>query len=88
MSTVKKELIVRNEQGLHARPASIFVQKANKYVSEVRVKKEEQEVNGKSIMGILTLEAGRESKITLEIEGEDAEEAFKELKKVVLGKEK
>lgn len=88
MSTIKKELIVKNEQGLHARPASIFVQRANKYPCEIRVKKGEQEVNGKSIMGILTLEAGKGSKIRLEIEGVDAEKALEELKGIILGEEK
>lgn len=87
MARIKKELVIRNEQGLHARPASIFVEKANKYASEVRVKKDDQEVNGKSIMGILTLEAHKGSKVILKVEGEDADKAFEELERIILGEE-
>lgn len=87
MPKITEELEVLNEQGLHARPASLFVQIANKYSSKIKVRKGNQEVNGKSIMGILTLEAGKGSKIFMEIDGEDADQALDELKKVVSGKE-
>ena len=74
---IEKKLVIKNEQGLHARPAALFVQIANKYESDVLVKKGKQEVNGKSIMGLMTLAAGKGSSIILKIDGPDAEEALK-----------
>ncbi|MDP2921194.1 MAG: HPr family phosphocarrier protein [Candidatus Omnitrophota bacterium] len=82
---VERKLIIKNEQGLHARPAAIFVQIANKYESDIIVKKGRQEVNGKSIMGLLTLAAERGARINITANGADAEEAVKELEKVILG---
>ena len=81
---VKKEIVVKNKTGLHARPAAIFVQIANKYDSEITIIKEDQEVNGKSIMGILMLAAEKGSKITIIADGDDAEEAVGELSEVLL----
>lgn len=83
MPKLEKKLIINNEQGLHARPASLFVQIANKYVSEVIIKKGDEEVNGKSIMGILTLGANMGSEIVILVDGEDAEEALKELQEFI-----
>lgn len=87
MPKIEQELKILNKQGLHARPASLFVQIANKYASRIVVKKGNRKVNGKSIMGILTLEAGKGSKVVIEIDGEDAHEALEELKKVVSSEE-
>ncbi len=75
MSSIKKELIVKNKQGLHARPAAIFVQVANKFDARITVRRDEEEVNGKSIMGILMLGAEKGSLIIIEAEGTDAEKA-------------
>ena len=50
---VEKKVLIKNKSGLHARPAAIFVQIANKYDCEITVKKGKQKVNGKSIMGIM-----------------------------------
>ena len=83
MSSVKKEIIVKNKQGLHARPAALFVQIANKFESEISVRKENEEVNGKSIMGILLLGVEKDSKITVSAEGKDAQEAIMELEKLL-----
>jgi phosphotransferase system HPr (HPr) family protein len=80
----EKNIIIKNESGLHARPAALFVQIANKYTSQVMIKKGKREVNGKSIMGILMLAADKGSKIKLKINGEDAEEAMKELEAFLL----
>ena len=74
---IEKRLVIKNKQGFHARPAAVFVQAANKYESEVIVKKGRQQVNGKSIMGLMTLAAGKGSSIVLRIDGPDAEEAIK-----------
>ena len=74
-----------NPQGLHARPAALFVQIAMKYDSVIVLRKDEEKVNGKSIMGILMLAAERNSKIMIEANGADAEQAVKELEEF-LGK--
>ena len=80
----QKEIIVENKTGLHARPAAIFVQMANKYESDITIIKDDQEVNGKSIMGILMLAAEKGSRITIVARGEDAETAVKELSEILL----
>lgn len=76
---VEKKIIVKNRQGLHARPAALFVQIANKYDSSVKVLKDDQVVNGKSIMGILMLAAEKDSEVIVVAEGSDSEEALREL---------
>jgi len=87
MAIVKKEMIVRNNQGLHARPAALFVQVANKFDAYITVKRDNEEVNGKSIMGILMLGAEKGSMIIVEANGVDAEKALEELEKVVNSEE-
>ncbi|MFH1856231.1 MAG: HPr family phosphocarrier protein [Candidatus Omnitrophota bacterium] len=84
---VEKNIIISNKEGLHARPAALFVQIANKYSSEISITKDDETVNGKSIMGILMLAAGEGSKITIKINGDDAEQAILELEKLLLEKE-
>ncbi len=85
MMLIEKKIVVKNKQGLHARPAALFVQIANKYESEVMVRKGKDEVNGKSIMGLMTLAAERGSQIHLKINGPDAKEAAEELEKIISG---
>ena len=79
MPLIQREITVKNPQGLHARPAAMFVQIASKYNSHVMIQKGDEKVNGKSIMGILTLGAQKNSKVILEINGEDAQQAMLEL---------
>ncbi|UCD54824.1 MAG: HPr family phosphocarrier protein [Candidatus Omnitrophota bacterium] len=81
---VEKKLVIKNKSGLHARPAAIFVQIANKYDCEITIKKGKQEVNGKSIMGIMMLAAEKGSKITIIAEGDDARQAVQELERILL----
>ena len=81
---ITKDVIVQNKTGLHARPAAMFVQIANKFESEITIIKEEQRVNGKSIMGILMLAAEKGARLTIVAEGLDAEAAVEELSKVLL----
>ncbi len=81
---VEKSIVIKNKQGLHARPAALFVQIANKFDSEITVSKGKLKVNGKSIMGIMMLEAGMGAKITLAANGDDAERAVKELENLLL----
>lgn len=87
MPLVRKKLIIRNKQGLHARPAALFVQIANKFESRITVRRDEEEVNGKSIMGILMLGAEKDSFIVIEADGEDANSAIEELEKIILSEE-
>lgn len=82
--TVERSITIKNKQGLHARPAALFVQIANKFGSDITIQKGRQKVNGKSIMGIMMLEAGAGSKITITAVGEDAEEAMNELEALLL----
>ena len=82
-----KEIIIRNKQGLHARPAAVFVQIANKFDSDITVARDKEEVNGKSIMGILTLGAEQGTVICISATGPDAEEAIVELEKILLAED-
>ena len=79
MPKILKEFVVKNAQGLHARPAAMFVQIASKYNSHVTIIKDHEKVNGKSIMGILTLGAAKDSIIAVEADGEDAEQVLIEI---------
>ena len=81
---LEKTVVIRNKQGLHARPAALFVQIANKFDSDVVVSKGKAKVNGKSIMGIMMLEAGRGAKVTITAKGEDAQQAVTELENLLL----
>ena len=76
---LKKKIQIKNSQGLHARPASLFVKIANRFESEVTLRKDSEEVSGKSIMGLLTLAANRGSMVEIEVSGSDAPEAMKAL---------
>jgi phosphotransferase system HPr (HPr) family protein len=87
MPVIKKKLEVRNKQGLHARPAALFVQIANKFNSDITIIRGEEEVNGKSIMGILTLGAEKGSSIVIKADGDDAYMAVLELEKIVSSEE-
>lgn len=80
---LKKRLYIRSRQGLHARPAALFVQVANRFKSNIRVRKGREEVDGKSIMGLLTLAASRGSTIEVTIQGSDAEDALRALEQLV-----
>ena len=68
---VKKEVIVTNNIGLHARPATFFIQKANTYKSSVWVEKDERKVNAKSLLGVLSLGIAKGMSITLIADGQD-----------------
>jgi phosphotransferase system HPr (HPr) family protein len=83
MPIVRKRLQVRSRQGLHARPAALFVQVANRFRSTVRVRKGRREVDGKSIMGLLTLAVSRGATIELIAQGSDATDALQALEQIV-----
>jgi phosphocarrier protein HPr len=83
---LEKEIAIINRLGLHARPAAMFVRIASRYRSEVWVSKEGEEVNGKSIMGLMMLAAGQGSKLRLRCEGPDADKALEELEQLIKSK--
>jgi phosphocarrier protein HPr len=70
--SVIKELVVQNKMGIHARPAAMIVRVTNKFKSEVFVEKDEEQVNGKSIMGLMMLAAGKGSTVKFISTGDDA----------------
>jgi phosphocarrier protein len=76
---VERTVEVRNRHGLHARPAAEFVKLASEFESEVQVQKDDLEVNGKSIMGVLMLAAEPGAVLTIRASGPDAGEAVEAL---------
>ena len=72
---VEKDVIIKNKTGLHARPAAILVQTANKFESDIFLEKDGDKVNAKSIMGVMMLAAAEGSKIKIIAEGNDEKEA-------------
>jgi phosphocarrier protein HPr len=83
MPRQERQFLIVNALGLHARAAAQLVQVANRFRSDIHVEKDGMEVNGKSIMGVLTLAAAKGSTITLATDGEDAEQAMLALAKVI-----
>ena len=81
-----KEMIVLNRLGLHARPSAMFVKVCSRFKSDVWVDKDGEQVNGKSIMGLMMLAAGLGSKLTITCEGSDAEKALTEIEALILRK--
>jgi phosphocarrier protein len=77
--TCTQEFTITNKLGMHARPAAQFVKRASKYKCNIWVDKDDEQVNGKSIMGLMMLAAGQGAKLTLTTEGSDAESAMTEL---------
>jgi phosphocarrier protein HPr len=80
---IEKELTIVNRLGLHARPAAMFVRIASRHRAEICVSKEGEEVNGKSIMGLMMLAAGQGSKLRIRCDGPDADKAMEELEELV-----
>lgn len=83
MPVLKRTVTVVHRQGLHARPAALFVQLANRFACRVTVKKGRKCVDGKSIMGLLTLAARPEARISIIADGQDAAEALERLVELV-----
>lgn len=76
---VTKSFTIQNPSGLHARPATVFVQKASSFACHVNVIRGSKKVNGKSIMGLMTLAVAQGDEVTLEVDGEQEETALEEL---------
>lgn len=83
---VTKTLVLTNEEGLHARAAALFVRTANRFQSEITLSLEGEEVNGKSIIGIMSLSAFEGEEITIKTEGSDEEEAMESLENLISSK--
>ena len=84
-NSLRKELIINNKLGLHARPAAMFVKLANQFDAEIWVGHDDDEVNGKSIMGLMMLAAASGTKISIRAEGGDAPAAISALGDLVEG---
>ena len=81
--SVTKEMTVKNKLGIHARPAAMFVKIANKFHADITVEKDGQEINGKSIMGLMMLAAGQGSKLKVTAAGEDNARAMREIEQLI-----
>ena len=79
----ERTVVVASAHGLHARPAALFVQEANKYASEIFVQKGDKKVNAKSIMGIMSLAVAKGTEIVISADGPDAEKAVEALAEMV-----
>ena len=79
MAALQRTVSVVHDQGLHARPAALFVKLANRFQSTVTLKKGRKAVDGKSIMGLLTLAAHRGSRVSVVANGPDAQEALEQM---------
>ncbi len=78
-----KEAVVNNQVGLHARPATFFIQKANEFKSSIWVEKDERKVNAKSLLGILSLGIAKGTSILLIADGADEKEAIDALVEII-----
>ena len=78
-----KEVTVQNQVGLHARPATYFIQKANEFKASIWVEKDERKVNAKSLLGVLSLGIMGDTDIRIIASGSDEEQAVDELVKLV-----
>lgn len=82
---VAKTVVIASKNGLHARPAALFIKTAGRFKSEVTVSAGELQTNGKSIVGLMTLGIGGGARLTIAADGDDAEQAVEELGKLLLG---
>ena len=82
----ERNVTVKNKLGLHARPAAEIVKIAGKFKSQITIHREDMEVNGKSIMGVMMLTAEKGTTLTVRAEGDDAEQALDAIEKLVDGK--
>ncbi len=79
----KKDVTIQNEKGLHARPATFFIQKANSYKSSIWVENSERKANAKSLLGVLSLAVSKGDVVTLIADGVDEAEAVAGLAKLI-----
>ena len=80
---ITREVVVNNKVGLHARPATFFIQKANEYKCSIWVEREDRKVNAKSLLGVLSLGITKDTAITIIADGQDEEAAVAALVEMV-----
>lgn len=80
---ISRDIVINNTSGLHARPATFFIQKANTYPCSIWVEKDERKVNAKSLLGVLSLGIARGMTIKLIADGQGAEEALNGLSDLI-----
>ena len=80
---VSKEVVINNQVGLHARPATFFIQKANEFKSSIWVEKEDRRVNAKSLLGVLSLGIVKGTPITIIADGADEDDAIATLSALI-----
>ncbi len=80
---ISKEVVINNQVGLHARPATFFIQKANEFKSSIWVEKEDRRVNAKSLLGVLSLGIVKGTMVTLIADGADEDEAIATLSALI-----
>ena len=83
MSSAEKQVTLKNRYGLHARPATMLAEVANRFAADILVIKDGQEVNGKSIFSIMMLGAEKGSSLTIRASGKDADDAVRELQALI-----
>lgn len=81
-----REFTILNRLGIHARPAAMFAKTASRFDADIVVEKDGNKVSGKSIMGLMTLEASQGSKLKVTVEGSDAEEMLREIQALIESK--
>ena len=79
---ISKRLEIKNRLGLHARAAALLVQTVSRFSSEVKISKDGQVVDGRSIIGLLTLGAAKGSRVRVEVKGNDAEESLQAIEEL------
>jgi phosphocarrier protein HPr len=82
---IERDVSIRNRLGLHARAAAKFVQTASRFQSEIKIRKNGEEVDGKSILGLLLLAASQGTQITIAVYGEDEDAAFAAVEDLIAG---
>ena len=85
LTAIEREFTIVNKQGLHARPAAMFVKLCNGFQSEIWVEKDDEQVNGKSIMGLMMLAANHGARIKVTADGPDAEVAIGKIGELIGG---
>ncbi len=80
---ITKEVVINNQVGLHARPATFFIQKANEFKSSIWVEKEERRVNAKSLLGVLSLGIVKGTTVTIIADGADEDAAIETLSELI-----
>src|SRR6202162_1162962 len=83
---ITREVTILNRLGLHARPSAMFLKVCNRHKCDIWVERDGEQVNGKSIMGLMMLAAGQGSKLLISAEGSDADKAVQELETLIQGK--